>query len=246
MVFAPGLEPWEDWRMTVTRRERLRAETISEIKAAALDQIARNGAPSLSLRGVARSVGMSPAGLYRYYDGRDAVLTELVTDAYTDLAIAVESAIASEEGSSADRFAAGVRAYRAWALAEPNRFLLIFGTPVPGYAAPEGGPTVEANRRMGQAFFAVAGEALASGNLDLRSAREPTQGELAFSEEIAADLSIPASVVGVLLGTWAHWHGIVALEVTHQFDWIYGDDADVFFDGEIDRMLSAIGMRSVG
>ena len=230
-------------RMTMSRRERLRASTIDEIKHAALAQIENDGAAALSVRGVARDIGMSPAGLYRYYDGRDALLTELITDAYTDLAVAVERAIASEDGSSADRFAAGVRAYRAWALAEPNRFLLIFGTPIPGYAAPEGGPTVEANRRMGQAFFVVAGEALERGELDPHTAREATPGELAFSEEIAGEGAIPPSAVGALLGTWAHWHGIVALEVTHQFDWIYANDADAFFDAEIARMVDSLGLR---
>lgn len=226
-----------------TRRERLRAETIDEIKRAAIDQIESDGAASVSLRGIARDIGMSPAGLYRYYDGRDALLTELITDAYTDLAIAVEAAIAAERGTSAARLAAGIRAYRRWALAEPNRFLLIFGTPVPGYAAPEGGPTVEANRRMGQAFFSLAAQALARGELDPHAGREPTPGELAFADEIATELTIPAPVVGLLLGTWAHWHGIVALEVTHQFDWIYANDSDTFFDGEIDRMLMAMGLQ---
>ena len=68
-------------RMTMSRRERLRASTIDEIKHAALAQIENDGAAALSVRGVARDIGMSPAGLYRYYDGRDALLTELITDA---------------------------------------------------------------------------------------------------------------------------------------------------------------------
>jgi AcrR family transcriptional regulator len=228
--------------MAPTRRERLRAETIAEIKRSALDQIARDGAPSLSIRKVARDIGMSPAGLYRYYDGRDALITDLITDAYTDLAAAVENAIGGEEGSHADRFAAGVRRYRRWALEHPNRFLLIFGTPIPGYAAPEGGPTVEANRRMGQAFFTLAAEAIADGSMAPLTGRGVTPGERAFADEISPILELPAEAIGALLGTWAHWHGLVALEVTHQFDWIYAEDADVFFDAEIDRMIRALGM----
>lgn len=224
-----------------TRRERLRAETITEIKRAALEQIARDGAPALSIRAVARSIGMSPAGLYRYYDGRDDLLTDLLTDAYSDLADAVEAAIAATDGSHADRFAAGVRRYRTWALEDPNRFLLIFGTPIPGYSAPEDGPTVAANRRMGQAFFAVAAAAIADGSLQPDAGREATAGERAFAAEIAPHLTLPAEAVGPLLGTWAHWHGLVALEVTSQFDWIYAGDAEAFFDGEIARMVSALG-----
>lgn len=235
---------WDAGDMT-TRRERIRAETIAEIKRAALAQIAREGAPALSIRAIAREIGMSPAGLYRYYDGRDALLTDLLTDAYSDLADAVEEAIASTAGTSVDRFAAGVRRYRSWALEDPNRFLLIFGTPVPGYAAPEGGPTVEANRRMGRAFFTIASRAIAEGSLQPDSIRPPTPGEEAFAAEIAPYVPLPAASIGALLGTWGHWHGLVSLEVTHQFDWIYGEDADTFFESEIERMVRALGFTRV-
>ena len=246
IVFAVGELGCDTDVMTQTRRERLRAETIAEIKAAALAQIAHQGAASLSIRAVARDIGMSPAGLYRYYDGRDALLTDLITDAYTDLAVAVESAIASEQGDVIERFAAGVRAYRRWALEQPNRFLLIFGTPVPGYAAPEGGPTVAANRRMGQAFFSVAGEALERGRFAPTARRHPTPGEEAFAQEIAEEMpGFPPETTGVLLGAWAHWHGLVALEVGHQFDWIYPEgDADAFFEGELERLIEGLGFSA--
>ncbi|MDJ0791985.1 MAG: TetR/AcrR family transcriptional regulator [Acidimicrobiia bacterium] len=225
-----------------TRRERLRAETIEDIKAAALEQIARDGAPSLSLRRVARDIGMSPAGLYRYYDGRDDLLTDLITDAYTDLAVAVESATAADGRSSSERFAAGVRSYRAWALAEPNRFLLIFGTPIPGYEAPQGGPTVEAHQRVGQAFFAVAAAGIAEGSIDPVVDRTATEGEAAAAAAMPDGFGIPPEMIGLLLGTWSHWHGLVSLEVNHQFDWIYPGGADEFFEAEIDRMLAGLGI----
>jgi len=229
--------------MATTRRERLRAATIDEIKAAALAQIAVDGGPSLTIRGVARAIGMSPAGLYRYYDGRDALLTDLIADAYSDLALAVEMATSPPSpGGLAETFAAGVRAYRDWAIANPNRFLLIFGTPIPGYAAPEDGPTVVASRRVGQAFFTIAAAAVAAGELEVSGGRPPTPGEQAFVAEIAETLpELSADMVGVLLGTWAHWHGLVALEVTHQFDWIYPQDRDVFFEGEVGRMIRGLG-----
>ena len=225
-----------------TRRERLRAETIEDIKASALDQIARKG--SLSLRGVARDIGMSPAGLYRYYDGRDDLLTDLITDAYTDLAVAVESAVAGDDRPSSERFADGVRAYRAWALAEPNRFLLIFGTPIPGYEAPEGGPTVQANRRMGQAFFALAAAGIADGSIDPAAGRLPTPGAEAAAREMPDGFGVPPEMIGLLLGTWSHWHGLVSLEVTHQLDWVYPDGADAFFEAELARMITGLGMSS--
>ena len=224
-----------------TRRERLRAATIHEIKAAALSQIAESGGPSLSLRGVAREIDMSPAGLYRYYDGRDALLTDLIADAYNDLADAVEAGIAASEGTPAEMLAAAARAYRAWAIDFPNRFLLIFGTPIPGYAAPEDGPTVEANRRMGQALFTAGFAAWRSGSRVVPEiGREATPGE----RELAAliDPDMPEVLVPAMLGTWAHFHGLVTLEILHQLNWMYGDSVDVFFEGELERSMRSMGI----
>ena len=224
-----------------TRRERLRATTAAEIKEAALVQIAEVGAPALSLRGVARAIGMSPAGLYRYYDGRDGLITELITDAYNALANAVEVGIGEAGDAPADQFAAGIRAYRRWALEHRNQFLLIFGTPIPGYAAPEGGPTVEANRRMGMAFFSIGVEAWRRGAFRATlGSRPPTPTEVELAADIDAEL--PPDLIPVMLGTWAHFHGLVSLEVLNQYDWLYGSDAAVFFEGELNRLMGAIGL----
>jgi AcrR family transcriptional regulator len=226
-----------------TRRERLRAATIAEIKQAALDQIAAVGAPALSLRGVARAIGMSPAGLYRYYDGRDGLLTDLIADAYNDLADAVEAGIGSAGDSLRARFAAGIGAYRTWARQHPNRFLLIFGTPIPGYAAPEGGPTVAANRRMGEAFFALGVEAWREGEVPPRlPEREATAGERELAGLI--DPELPAELIGVMLGSWARFHGLVTLEVLGQLDWMYGDEIGGFVAGEVDRLLDDLGLST--
>jgi AcrR family transcriptional regulator len=226
-----------------TRRERLRTATIADIKTAALEQIGAVGAPALSLRGVARAIGMSPAGLYRYYDGRDALLTDLITDAYNALADAVEAGIATAGESLRERFAAGIRAYRRWSLEQPNQFLLIFGTPIPGYAAPEGGPTVAANTRIGEAFFTIAVEAWQRGLLQLPSgARPPIAGEVEMAATI--DPELPPALLGVMLGTWAQFHGLVTLEVLGQLDWLYGTDTEAFFAGEVVRLLDGLGITS--
>jgi AcrR family transcriptional regulator len=226
-----------------TRRERLRAATIEEIKAAALSQIVESGGPSLSLRGVARDIGMSPAGLYRYYDGRDALLTELIADAYNALADAVEEGIHSGGDQPIEKFVSGIRAYRMWAISYPNRFLLIYGTPIPGYEAPVGGPTVDASRRLGGALFQAGVDAWRSGHMEtpiLR--REVTESERELAWQIDPD--IPAELVPAMLGTWAHFHGVVTLEVLHQFDWMYGAESEVFFEGEVERLLASLGATS--
>ena len=220
-----------------TRRDRIRQETVEEIKAAALGQIAAAGAGALSVRGIARAIGMSPAGLYRYYAGIDELITDLIADAYGDLADRVAEA-ASGPGSSRERLRDGMLAYRAWCVEHPNRFLLIFGTPIPGYEAPEEGPPVIANRRIGEVFFALGAEAWAAGDLAVPApARTLESAEEAIAAAIAPDF--PPEAVGAFLSAWAHFHGIVTLEILNQLDWIYPDPG-AFYRAEVEGILDRL------
>lgn len=243
------MEPPAPAAAAPSRRQATRAATIAAIKSAALRQVEQQGAPALSVRGVARDVGLSPAGMYRYYDSRDALLTDLLVDAYCDLADAVAAAaglaIADPRGAGpagdadvlvadpgvsdpAGALLAAVEGYRGWAVANPSRFLLIFGTPVPGYSAPDDGPTVAANRRMGRVFFTL-GALAKRGSRNPESpapARPPTAEEQALLDQLrqlAPDLP-PATVPRMLAG-WALWHGLVTLEITGQLHWAYPDTA---------------------
>lgn len=210
--------------------------TFAEIKQAALEQIAAEGAGSLSIRGIARAIGMSPAGLYRYYDSLDSLLTDLIADAYNDLADAVVAATTTA-GTVRDRLLAGMLAYRQWCLEHPNEFLLVFGTPIPGYAAPEEGPTVEANRRIGAAFFGLVHEGWRTGTLALPVGPRPaTQEEQAFLAPVAPDF--PAAWLTPFVGAWSHFHGMVTLEILGQLDWLY-PDGEAFYRAEVERLLES-------
>ncbi|MFD0891211.1 TetR/AcrR family transcriptional regulator, partial [Streptosporangium algeriense] len=112
-------------------RERYRAQVRAEIKECAWEQIATAGASALSLNAIAKRMGMSGPALYRYYAGRDDLITELVGDAYRSLADTLRPL--SREGAGLEALA---HAIRRWALEDPQRYLLIYGTPVPGYHAP--------------------------------------------------------------------------------------------------------------
>jgi AcrR family transcriptional regulator len=186
--------------------------------------------------------------MYRYYDGRDALLTDLLVDAYSDLADAVAHAaglppagsdgdpapdadvLTSDPGvpDPAGALLAAIEAYRAWAVANPSRFLLIFGTPVPGYSAPADGPTVAANRRMGRTFFTLGALAW-RGHPDSAAAapaRPPTSQEQALLDQLRALCAdLPASAVPSMVAGWALWHGLVTLEITGQLHWAYPDAA---------------------
>jgi len=120
-----------------TARERARAEVTMEIKTAARAHLAEFGAAGLSLRAVARDVGMVSSAVYRYFPSRDDLLTALIVDAYLSVGAAARAADeAVARTDSMGRWLAIAGSVRLWALGSPHEYGLIFGTPVPGYRAP--------------------------------------------------------------------------------------------------------------
>ena len=160
-----------------TARERVREEMTSQILAVARDHMAREGAAALSLRSVARDLEMAPSALYRYFDGRDALLSALILAAYESLAAEAERAADAAEAAhagDAEGFEAVARAMRAWALANPHEWGLVFGTPVPGYQAPEA--TVVPYARAAAAMVRPLVAARAAGRLAAGHARTGPHG----------------------------------------------------------------------
>jgi AcrR family transcriptional regulator len=120
-----------------TPRARARVELTQQIKDVARTHLASEGAAGLSLRGVAREVGLVSSAVYRYFASRDELLTALIVDAYTSVAEAAEAAEREARHTDLERrFLALCHVLRTWALAHPHEYALIFGSPVPGYAAP--------------------------------------------------------------------------------------------------------------
>jgi AcrR family transcriptional regulator len=124
-------------QVSTSPRERYRQQVRSEVQERAWEQIADAGASALSLKAIAKQMGMTAPALYRYYASRDDLLTELILAAYRDLADVVETAAAAARKSAPPvRLTAIAQVFRDWALADTHRYLLIYGTPVPGYKAP--------------------------------------------------------------------------------------------------------------
>lgn len=121
----------------VNRRERVRAATVQEIKDVARRQLVGDGPSAVSLRAIAREMGMTAPALYRYFPSFDHLVQSLVTDLSTELCAAVEHArdLASPDDAGA-RLLAVCRAFRAWSVGHPAEFGLIFGAPTPGYGTP--------------------------------------------------------------------------------------------------------------
>lgn len=192
-------------------RDRRRAETIAEIKAAALQQLAEAGPGGMSLRGVARTVGTTVQSLYHYFDGRDALLTELVADGHNALADCIQdSADLSRGRPSEERLLAANLAYRDWAFANRSSFLLLYGTPVPGFEAPVGGPTVEAAMRLAAPFQEVVFDGWNADQLrgvPLRAGAEP------IGEDLPPQFGLPPGALTLFLELRAQLHGLVMLEL---------------------------------
>ncbi|MEW9873307.1 TetR/AcrR family transcriptional regulator [Arthrobacter sp. HS15c] len=229
-----------------TPRERARAQTIADIVLLGRDHLATHGAAALSLRAVARDLGVVSSAVYRYVANRDELLTLLLVDAYGELGDAVDKAVdAVPSGDHAGRFRALGRAVRDWALREPARYGLLFGSPVPGYQAPAGRTTMPGTRvvfrlisifdaahRDGALVPAASAAVVPSLSADFDAIR--TELGLAVPREILAN--------GALV--WTSIFGAVSFEVFGQ----YGPDTfsarDELFEHHLTVLAGLVGLRS--
>jgi AcrR family transcriptional regulator len=217
-----------------TARERARAEITAEILDAARGYLASDGAPALSLRAIARDLGMASSALYRYFSSRDELLTRLIIDAYDSLGAAAEAREATAARDDlAGRFTAICAAVRAWALAHPNEYALIYGSPVPGYIAPA--DTVRPASRVTTLLLRIVVEAAAASRLpdaDIRDAEaQPVAAALAPIRSYLPP-GVPAPLVQRALMVWTNLFGVVSFEVFGQLHNVVGDppaDRDAFF-----------------
>src|SRR3954447_20206803 len=172
LAVAPSALVGDDGVVPTTARERVRAELTGEITDAARRQLAAVGAAALSLRAVARELGMASSALYRYFPSRDDLLTRLIIDGYDALGETAEKAD-DPSAPPQERWLAICRAVRSWAKEHPHEYALLYGSPVPGYEAPP--DTVPAASRVGVLLGTVLGDAAAAGLLPQRSV-EPDSG----------------------------------------------------------------------
>ena len=226
-----------------TARERARVELTNEIKQEARRQLAEHGAAALSLRAVARELGMVSSALYRYFPSRDDLLTALITDAYDAVGRAAEEADAARDRADVTgRWRAVSTAIRRWAIENPHEYALVYGSPVPGYRAPEATvgpasrPTLVLTRILVDAF-------------DIHELRPPDD-EPPLSPKLRADairirdaampgVPLPSVIRGVV--AWTQLFGMITFEL---FGHLVGgiEDADAFFDHTVDSMAVYLGL----
>ena len=226
-----------------TARERIRAELTREIKEAARCRLAAEGTAGLSLRAVARDLGMASSALYRYFPSRDDLLTAMIVDAYADLGSAAEAGNAACPGHDVrDRWFAACRAVRQWALAHPHEYALVYGTPVPGYQAPR--DTVEPATRAMRVLAGIVGDAWEHGALDSSVARppppEPVRADAARVAE-ALMPGVPEEAVIRALVALTQLFGSISLELFGQLEGAV-EARDAFFDHCIGLMAEFVGL----
>jgi AcrR family transcriptional regulator len=230
-----------------TARERARAEITAEILAAARRYLATDGAPALSLRAIARDLGMASSALYRYFASRDELLTRLIVDAYDSLGAAAEAreAVVDRE-DLAGRFAAVCQAVRTWALANPNEYALIYGSPVPGYVAPA--DTVGPATRVSVLLMGLLVDAAAEGRHPAEDPREAATVAAALGPVLAQlPQGIPVTLVQRGLMVWTGLFGTVSFELYGQLHQVVGEDAqdrDAFFAECVNHWITFVGLTT--
>lgn len=226
-------------------RAKARAQMIKEIKSAARSHLATEGA-NLSLRAVARDVGLVSSAVYRYFPSRDDLLTELIMDAFNDIGAAVETTEAAvERADLTGRWMAVCHGVRDWAIAKPHEYALIYGSPVPGYRAPQ--ETVPPATRSVVVLGRILQDAATAGTLH-GNPQEVMPEELRADLDVIRDLlgpDVPAAVMAAGISAWAQLIGLVSFELFGHLNNTI-TDTRLFFDHQMRRKATAIGLTAPG
>jgi AcrR family transcriptional regulator len=217
----------------------VRAELTREIISAANDELASEGATGLSLRAVARRLGMVPSALYRYFPNRDGLLTALIIDAYRAVGTAAAGADASSGPDPGERWTAVTSAVRRWAEDHPHQWALVYGSPVPGYQAPQ--ETVDAALVITGVIAGIFADAVPAGSPPPAGLPVAPEGLAAVVAPMETELlpGRPAAVVAAVFMAWTQLIGMVSLEL---FGHYKGATTD--FDQVFEYCMNAIGRHA--
>lgn len=225
------------------KRQETRQQIESRIIQLGRQQLVDRGAAGLSVRAIARDLGMVSSAVYRYVSSRDELLTLLLVDAYSDLADAVDRAREAVGDLWSDDVIAISRATREWAVAHPARWALLYGSPVPGYHAPPE-RTVAVGTRVVAAFFDAVASGIATGDIRLTDTVAPQPMSSDF-ERIRQEFGFPGDdqVVAKCFLLWAGVLGAISLEVFGQYGADTLTDPEAVFDAQLRLLVDVLGQH---
>jgi len=226
----------------ISRRDRLRVQTSGEIKGIALKLMAEGGPDAISLRAIAREMGMTAGAIYSYFATRDDLITTLIGDVYTaavDTAEAARDAV--PETDPGGRILAWAQAMREWALTNPEGWRLIYGDPVSGYQPPDDGPGKQAEVRACSGLVGLVAAAWPTAQ-----AHEGSYSWDDFDPDLVAHTredfpDLPPAGIALTLRVWGRMHGLMALEIYGHLRGLIHNPATVYHD-EIQDLITSLGL----
>lgn len=228
-----------------SRRERVRAATAAEIKQTARRLLVEQGPDAITLRAIAREMGMTAPALYRYFGSHDELLKQLIGDIYLEVADDIQASVdAAPPGDLAARITAAARAFRSWSLRHQREFGLVFTTPPAGIDLENPDYAQQCGLKFCGVFLALFLELWEQQPFPVPAAADigpGLRGQLdRFRELAGADL--PAGAVLSFVYGWMRLYGIVSMEVFGQFSWVL-DDAEPLVEMGLAEVLPLLGLR---
>ena len=234
-----------------SRRDRVRAATTEEIKQTARRILVSEGPDAVSLRAIAREMGMTAPALYRYFGSHDELIKHVIADIFNeltaDLRTAIDAAGAATGGDLNAKVTAAAREFRRWSLNHQREFGMLFGTPLPGVNVEQDEITAEGGSKFGNTFFALILELWRKHPFPVPADDEISPALRAQLEryreglgELAADL--PRGLLLTFLRCWVRLYGIVSLEVFGHLSFAL-EDAEPMFELMLAETAPLLGLR---
>jgi AcrR family transcriptional regulator len=225
-----------------TARALARAELTRAILERASAQLGEVGPAALSVRQIARELEMASSAVYRYFPSRDALLTALLIRAFDDLGQAVEDGdAAAARDDFRGRWTGLAHGLRDWAVAHPHEYALTYGSPVPGYAAPQ--DTVASATRVALTLLTLTSDAAAAGRSPAAPTRPATKAERASLAPVRSfvteELDEAYAVRGLM--AWATLFGNISLELFgHMYRGVL--DYDAHYATLVEQLADDLGL----
>lgn len=240
--------PGEELDRALGRRDRIRAATTGEIKETARRILVTEGPEAVSLRAIAREMGMTAPALYRYFSSHEDLIRHVVADIFTELTDGIQAAMHQAAGAAGGdmttKLIAGCREFRAWSLAHPQEFGLLFGNPLPGLQAAHDDVVAACAAKFSGTFFLLFLELWREHPFPVQAGEEidpGLRGQLArYSEALGADL--PPGAALTFLRCWVRLYGMVSLEVFGHLHFAL-DDASAMFEITLSELAALVGLE---